>query len=147
MSPLDRRAESSTRTRAEDVPRTSASLPLAVPVVDALAARVRSPPLSVAPRTVTDAEDEVSVPVAVSLARSAMSPSPAAPVVSMVEPLVTTMSRARMTKPVDVSRIVPVTTTVPAEDSMTMRTRPWAGEVGGGVAGARPAPCRCRRRT
>ena len=38
----------------------------------------------------------------------------------------TTMSRARMTRPVDVSRIVPVTTTVPADDSMTMRTRPWA---------------------
>ena len=123
-SPLDRRAESSTRTRAEDVPRTSASLPKAVPVVDALAARVRLPPLIVAPLTVTDAEDEESVPVAVSLARSEMSPSPAAPVVSMVEPLVTTMSRARMTKPVDASRIVPVTTTVPAGDSMTMRTRP-----------------------
>ena len=128
-SPLDRSQESTTRTTADEDPRTVAAGPCARPVVAAADVRVIRPPRSDAP----DIETEASAPAAtssrVSRAANVIAPSPPAPRVSIVLPDSTMMCCARISSPAPVRTISPMTVTVPCGEAMTMRTKPDTGRV------------------
>ena len=151
MSPEDSSVESSTWTRACEAPLTGRRA-AGGPGVEARADRVMSPPRRVAPVTSTEADGAAAVRRPLARASTPIAPSPVGPVVSMLEPAVTTMSRAAMTSPVPVRRMCPTTTTVPVADRINDADQPCevqvarAGRVLDPQAIGRPSEANCAGR-